>query len=67
MMVADKYWNDEYLTNDDYSLIGGLDRRNTNKLERELLALLEFKLYIDDQAYETYVNKLQRFKNIVKR
>ena len=49
MILADKFFSDEFLKNTDYALVGGISTKEANVLEHELLKLLEFDLFIDEE------------------
>ena len=59
--MADKLYSDEYLTNDDYAKVGGMSDSELNLLEHEFLALIGFDLYISEERYKAYYQKLYDF------
>jgi len=64
IVVADKLWNDEFLTNTDYAAIGGINPDELNFLEKRIVILLDFELFIEECKYEEYKRKLgQLFKH----
>ena len=60
-MVAAKFLDDYFLSNLNYSQIGGISCQEVQMLEHEFLQLIEFNLYIDEATYETYIEKLNAF------
>ena len=62
MIVADKFWNDDYMSNSDYAIVVGLSDERFNDLEAFLLILLDFDLYIKPEYYEEYLNKMRAWK-----
>ena len=51
---------DKYYTNRYYSKIGGMDLRQLNEMEMELLLNINFDLYIEDKVYDKYYRNLCR-------
>ena len=66
-MLAEKFYSDEFMTNNDYAIIGGIDINELNLLEREFLALIHFDLYITEEEYKKYFTKLRRFENSIQK
>ena len=48
IIIAVKFNKDKYYTNRYYSKIGGMDLRQLNEMEMELLLNINFDLYIED-------------------
>lgn len=46
IILSIKYNDDDYYKNDYYSKVGGVAINELNKLEAELLDLLEYELYV---------------------
>lgn len=46
IMVAIKYYDDEYYKNEYYAKVGGLSLKEINKLEMEFLDMLNYELFI---------------------
>jgi hypothetical protein len=46
ILLSIKYNDDDYYKNDYYSKVGGVAINELNKLEAELLDLLEYELYV---------------------
>ena len=57
-MTAAKFWDDYFLSNQNYSLIGGINVEEINMLESEFLILISYNLYIDGCTYSSYLDKL---------
>ena len=64
-MTADKFYSDEFLRNDDYALVGGIERE-INELETEILDMIGFELLISSEEYTIYMNKLDLFAAKIK-
>jgi hypothetical protein len=63
VMVAAKFLDDYFLSNLNYSQIGGISCQEVQMLEHEFLKLICFNLYVDEATYETYIDKLSAFAN----
>ena len=61
IMIADKLYSDEYMTNIDYAAIGGLPVKELNVLEHEFLVMIGYDLYISEERYQGYYQKLAGF------
>lgn len=61
LVLAIKF-NEEYFeTNEFYSKIGGLSNKSFNKLEIAVLKILNYKLYIKKDIYDNYINHISNF------
>jgi hypothetical protein len=60
-VVALKYNEDKIFLNNFYSLLGGVSMKDLKKLEQEFLKYLDYRLYVDEILYNTYVNSLLEF------
>lgn len=60
IIIAVKFNEDKYYTNRYYSKIGGMDLRQLNEMEMELLLNINFDLYIEDKVYDKYYRNLCR-------
>ena len=61
LVLAIKY-NEEYFeSNEFYGKVGGLKIKSINKLEIHALKVLNFNLYVKEEIYETYVNQFSAF------
>ncbi len=61
LVLAIKY-NEEYFeSNEFYGKVGGLKIKSINKLEVHALKVLKFNLYVKEEIYETYVNQFSAF------
>jgi len=63
MVLAIKYNEDDYYSNKYYAKVGGIALNELNELEYNLLILLEFNTFIDDETYEKYENQLNDFEH----
>ena len=58
-METNKYYDDDYLTNQVYSKIGGIDVDELLKLEIEYLTRINWKMTIDEKRFYNYSQKLE--------
>ena len=63
MLLAIKYNEDDYYSNQYYARVGGVSLTELNELEYNLLILLEFDIFVDDDVYTKYENQLKDFDN----
>ena len=61
MLLAIKYNEDDYYSNQYYARVGGVSLNELNELEYNLLILLEFDIFVDDDVYTKYENQLKDF------
>ena len=61
ILVAIKYNEDDIFNNKHYSQVSGVSIKELNLMERQMLVLLEFKLYVDDNDFEKYKKYLETF------
>jgi len=59
-MVAAKYHDDEYASNEYYARVGGIDTKELNQLEAEFLQLLGYRLFVGATEYEWFLDTLRR-------
>jgi hypothetical protein len=62
-LLAIKYNEDDYYSNDYYAKVGGISLQEINSLEYECVKLLKHKLFVDEEfynKYETYLKQYQR-------
>jgi hypothetical protein len=58
MIVAIKFNEDNYFSNSFYAKVGGVTKKEIDKLEYEFLSLIDFTLFIDEEIFEKYNNYL---------
>ena len=56
MVIAIKYNEDEYCDNNFYAKVGGVSRKEIDKLEYETLSLLNFTLFVNEELFDKYNN-----------
>ena len=56
--LAIKYNEDEIYANNFYAKVFGISSKELNKLENEFLDLIEFKLFISDETFKLYYDKI---------
>ncbi|VDB86537.1 unnamed protein product [Peniophora sp. CBMAI 1063] len=59
LMMANKFVDDNTYTNKTWSEVSGIDLAEINKMEREILAGIDYELYVDQQTYDNWVNLLK--------
>lgn len=59
IMLAAKFMDDHYYNNSYYAKVGGISTHELNKLELELLKLLDFRLYVSPDIIKTYLRQIQ--------
>ena len=57
-MIAAKFFDEEYFPNSFYSKIGGITLDDMNKLEIEFLNLIDYKLFVDEEMFFNYKEKM---------
>ncbi|KAK2370265.1 cyclin p2-1 [Trifolium repens] len=60
VMVASKMLDDEHYNNAVYARVGGVSNAELNKLELELLFLLDFKVMVSTWVFESYCLHLEK-------
>ncbi|XP_012086383.1 cyclin-U1-1 isoform X2 [Jatropha curcas] len=60
VMVASKMLDDEHCDNAFYARVGGVSNAELNKLEIELLFLLDFGVMVSSRAFESYCLHLEK-------
>ncbi len=58
MLIALKYNEDDYFANEFYAKVGGVAKKEIDKLEYEFLIRSEYKLYVSEDVFEKYNNYL---------
>ena len=64
MIITQKYYEDEYFNDKDYSKILEINTKQLIKMEIELLVLIDYSLYISEEEFNKYKNNM---KNIWKK
>lgn len=57
-LVSIKYNEDHFFSNSFYAKVGGVTKKEIDKLEYEFLSLIDFSLYVDDIIFNKYNNYL---------
>ncbi|XP_014500042.1 cyclin-U1-1 [Vigna radiata var. radiata] len=60
VMVASKMLDDEHYNNGVYARVGGVSNAELNKLELELLFLLDFRVVVSSGVFESYCFHLEK-------
>lgn len=58
VMVAAKFFDDEYFNNAHYGRVGGVSCKEVNQLEIEFLFMINFDLLVTNELYTTYDKRL---------
>jgi hypothetical protein len=61
VILAIKYNEDDFYTNNYYSKVGGISTRELNLLEYEFVRLLKYNLFIQRQTYDKYITYLNHY------
>ena len=61
LIVAIKYNEDDYYSNEYYAKVGGITLKELNILEYNILILLNFDTFIDEGIYESYENQIKDY------
>lgn len=56
VMLAVKYFDDVYYSNDYYAKVGGIRRKEVNALEAQFLRLIDWRVYVSPTEYDQYRN-----------
>ena len=63
LILAIKYNEDLYFTNEQYAKVGGVSVQELNDLELYSIQLLNFNLFISEDIYEKYVQYITTYSN----
>mmetsp|Transcript_29711 Transcript_29711/g.52972 ORF Transcript_29711/g.52972 Transcript_29711/m.52972 type:complete len:151 (+) Transcript_29711:148-600(+) len=58
LVVAAKFFEDKFYTNSYYARVGGISTLELNRLERQFLGSLDFALYVSEEEYTSYFERL---------
>lgn len=61
-LIAIKFNEDDYYSNDFYAKVGGISNKELNRIECESLRLLKYKLYINLSLFNKYEVYLNHYK-----
>ncbi|CAD8189842.1 unnamed protein product [Paramecium octaurelia] len=64
ILLSIKYNDDDYYKNDYYARVGGVTLQELNQLERELLTLLDYQLFVSQTQYYYYKEKLMKYAQL---
>lgn len=56
VLVAIKFNEDDFYSNNYYSKVGGISLEETNKLEVAFVELIDYRLFVDEEVYRMYRN-----------
>ena len=63
LLLAIKYNEDIYFTNEQYAKIGGVSLQELNCLEDFSIQLLNYNLYISEDIYQKYLKYISNYSN----
>ena len=63
MILAIKYNEDDYYSNEYYAKVGGITNEEYNNLEMESFILIENKLWISEDIYDRYKNYFDNYQD----
>lgn len=61
LLLAVKYNEDVYFTNEHYAKVGGVSIEELNNLEYFSIQLLNFDLFISEDIYQKYLNNISSY------
>ena len=61
LLLAIKYNEDLYFTNEHYAKVGGISLQELNNLEHFSFQLLDYNLYISEDIYEKYLKYISNY------
>ncbi|CAD8123679.1 unnamed protein product [Paramecium sonneborni] len=64
IVLAIKYQDDDIYGNDYYAKVGGITMQELNDMEKEFLDRIEFQLFIDQDHYYFYQQKINQFSRL---
>jgi len=67
IVISIKFLDDKYYKNDYYAKVGGVSLQEMNRMEKEFLFFIGFKLFVEDQEFKKYEEKVKRSKEIMGR
>jgi hypothetical protein len=63
LLLAIKYNEDLYYTNEQYAKVGGVSVQELNDLELYSIQLLNYNLFISEDIYEKYIQYITNYSN----
>ncbi len=63
LLLAIKYNEDIYFTNEQYAKVGGIPVQELNELEYFSIQLLDFNLFISEDIYKKYLNYISNYSS----
>ena len=62
LLLAIKYNEDVYFTNEQYAKIGGVPLKEINDLESYSIDFLDYNLFISEDIYQKYLTYISNFQ-----
>jgi hypothetical protein len=63
IILAIKFNEDDYYSNDYYAKVGGVTNQEFNFIESEAYRLINYSLYIKNELYQKYEIYLKNYRN----
>jgi hypothetical protein len=61
VLLAIKYNEDDYFSNEYYAKVGGISLPEINMLEAEAFQMMNFSLFVEEDFYEKYYAYLMQY------
>ena len=61
LLIATKFLDDQYFENSFYATIGGITLKEINMIEKEFLFLINYSLYVSEEDFCNYYEKIRDF------
>ena len=59
-METNKFYDDNSFSNKDFSVVGGIPAQELLELEIEFMGMINYKLFISDDKFKDYFNKMNK-------
>jgi hypothetical protein len=60
-LIAIKYSEDTFYSNEYYAKVGGIQTNELNKMELEFLEKLDFKVYVSDKEFGKMMSEVYEY------
>ena len=62
IIVSIKFLDDKYYNNEYYAKVGGVTVKELNRMEKEFLFLIGFRLFVEEELFCKYFERVRRSK-----
>ena len=62
IIISIKFLDDKYYNNEYYAKVGGVSVQELNRMEKEFLFLIGFRLFVEEELFSKYFERLKRSK-----